>query len=72
MEKILVCLKQVPNTNEIKIDPENHTLIRGGVDSILNPYYDYSLEKALALKRKSGIKPAVYDGLKYIKSGNKG
>lgn len=59
MEKILVCLKQVPNTNEIKIDPENHTLIRERVDSILNPYDDYALEEALVLKRKYGIKVGI-------------
>lgn len=56
MEKILVCLKQVPNTREVKIDPENHTLVREGVDSIINPYDDYALEEALVLKRKHGIK----------------
>lgn len=56
MEKIIVCLKQVPNTNEVSIDPKNHTLIREGVDSILNPYDDYALEEALILKRKYNIK----------------
>ena len=73
MEKILVCLKQVPNTKEVNIDPENHTLIREGVDTILNPYDDYALEEALKLKRKYGIKvgtlsmgpPQAIDILKY-------
>jgi electron transfer flavoprotein beta subunit len=55
MEKIIVCLKQVPNTNEVSIDPKNHTLIREGVDSILNTYDDYALEEALILKRKYSI-----------------
>jgi electron transfer flavoprotein beta subunit len=59
MEKILVCLKQVPNTNDVKIDPENHTLIREGMDSILNPFDDYALEEALELKRKYGAKVAT-------------
>lgn len=59
MEKILVCLKQVPNTNEVKIDPKTHTLIREGVESILNPYDEYALEEALVLKRKYGIKVAT-------------
>lgn len=54
--KVLVCLKQVPNTKEIKIDSENHTLIRKGVDSILNPHDDYALEQALFLKKKYGVK----------------
>lgn len=35
--KIVVCAKQVPNTNEVKIDPVKGTLIRDGVESILNP-----------------------------------
>ena len=34
---IVVCIKQVPNTNEIKINPETGTLIRDGVPSIMNP-----------------------------------
>ena len=73
MDKILVCLKQVPNTNNVKIDPVNHTLIREGQDSILNPYDDYALEEALILKKKYGIKvatvtmgpPQAIDILKY-------
>ncbi len=56
MEKILVCLKQVPNTKDVKIDPENHTLVREGVDSIINPFDDFALEEALNLKRKHGVK----------------
>ena len=35
---ICVCMKQVPDTNEIRVDPETHTLIRKGVPSIVNPY----------------------------------
>jgi electron transfer flavoprotein beta subunit len=56
MEKILVCLKQVPNTREVQIDPEHHTLVREGVDSIINPFDDYALEEALQLKKKHGVK----------------
>ncbi|MDO4554854.1 MAG: electron transfer flavoprotein subunit beta [Lachnospiraceae bacterium] len=48
--KILVCAKQVPNTNEVKINPETGTLIRDGVESILNPDDDNALEAALQLK----------------------
>jgi electron transfer flavoprotein beta subunit len=73
MKKILVCLKQVPDTNEVKIDPENHVLIRDGVNSILNPFDDYALEEALILKRKYGTKvgtltmgpPQAIEVLKY-------
>lgn len=48
--KIIVCVKQVPNTNEIKINPETGTLIREGVESILNHDDANALEQALRLK----------------------
>ncbi|MEG1012048.1 MAG: electron transfer flavoprotein subunit beta [Ruthenibacterium sp.] len=48
--KIIVCAKQVPDTNEVKIDPIKGTLIRDGVPSILNPDDANALEAALALK----------------------
>ena len=49
---ILVCVKQVPDTTEIKIDPVKHTLIRDGVPSIVNPFDGYALEAAARLKDK--------------------
>lgn len=48
--KIIVCAKQVPDTNEVKIDPVKGTLIRDGVPSILNPDDANALEEALRLK----------------------
>ena len=48
--KIIVCAKQVPDTNEVKIDPVKGTLIRDGVPSILNPDDANALEAALQLK----------------------
>lgn len=48
--KIIVCVKQVPDTNEVRIDPVKGTLIREGVPSILNPDDANALEAALALK----------------------
>jgi electron transfer flavoprotein beta subunit len=48
--KIVVCVKQVPDTNEIKINPETGTLIRDGVPSILNPDDANALEQALQIK----------------------
>ena len=48
--KIIVCAKQVPDTNEVKIDPVKGTLIREGVPSILNPDDANALEAALELK----------------------
>ena len=48
--KIIVCVKQVPDTTEIKINPETGTLIRDGVPSILNPDDANALEQALQIK----------------------
>lgn len=48
--KIIVCVKQVPDTTEIKINPETGTLIRDGVPSIINPDDANALEQALVLK----------------------
>ena len=50
--KILVCAKQVPDTNEIRINPETGTLIRDGVPSILNNDDANALEEALKIKDK--------------------
>ena len=47
---LVCCIKQVPNTAEVKIDPETNTLIRAGVESIANPYDMVALEAALAIK----------------------
>ena len=47
---ILVCVKQVPDTTEIKIDPVTNTLIRQGVPSIVNPFDGYALEAAARIK----------------------
>ena len=52
--KILVCVKQVPDTTEIKIDPVTNTLIRDGVPSIVNTFDAYALELAVLLKEKYG------------------
>lgn len=49
---ILVCIKQVPDTTEIKIDPVKKTLIRDGVPSIVNPFDAYALELAARIKDK--------------------
>lgn len=48
--KIVVCVKQVPDTTEIRINPETGTLIRDGVPSILNPDDANALEEALKIK----------------------
>ena len=56
---IVVCVKQVPDTNEVKIDPKTGTLIREGVPSIINPDDKNALEEALSLKDKYGAKVTV-------------
>jgi electron transfer flavoprotein beta subunit len=52
----IVCIKQVPNTTEIKIDPKTNTLVREGVESILNPFDCYAIEEAVRLKELHGGK----------------
>lgn len=51
---IIVCVKQVPDTTEVKIDPETNTLIRSGVPSIVNPFDKNALEAAVQLKELHG------------------
>lgn len=53
---IIVCVKQVPDTTDIKIDPITKTLVRDGVESILNPFDLYAIEEALRLKEQHGGK----------------
>ena len=48
--KIIVCIKQVPDTNEVKLDPKTGRLIRDGVPSIINHDDKNALEEAIALK----------------------
>lgn len=57
--KIVVCIKQVPDTTEIKLDPVKGTLIRDGVPSIMNPDDKGGLEEALKLKDKYGAHVTV-------------
>ena len=56
---IIVCIKQVPETTEVKINPETNTLIREGVKSIINPFDMYAIEEAVRLKEKFGGKTSV-------------
>jgi len=51
---ILVCVKQVPNTKHMTIDPETNRLVRHGISTILNPADRYSLERALRLQDQYG------------------
>lgn len=56
---IVVCIKQVPDTTEVRIDPKTNTLIREGVPSIINPDDKAGLEAALRLKDKYGAHVTV-------------
>lgn len=49
--KFIVCVKQVPDTTEVKIDPKTNTLVREGVPSILNPFDQFALEEAVRIKK---------------------
>jgi electron transfer flavoprotein beta subunit len=52
--KIVVCVKQVPDTTDVKINPETGTLVREGVESITNPFDDFAIEEALHTREKHG------------------
>jgi electron transfer flavoprotein beta subunit len=52
--KIIVCIKQVPDTTNVRIDPETNTLIREGVESIINPFDEYALEEGIRLQEEYG------------------
>lgn len=52
--KIICLIKQVPDTTDIKINPETNTLIREGVPSIINPFDMYAIEEGLRIKEKLG------------------
>lgn len=54
--RIIVCLKQVPGTTAVKIDPQTNTLIRQGIKNIVNPFDTYALEEGVRLKERCGGK----------------
>ena len=53
---IVVCLKQVPATTKVKIDPQTNTLVRQGVKNIVNPFDTYALEEGVRIKERHGGK----------------
>ncbi len=59
MLHIVVCVKQVPDSREIRIDPKDNTLIRQGVPSIVNFYDKHGLEEALRIKDEYGARVTV-------------
>ena len=55
----IVCIKQVPDTTNVRINPETNTLIREGVECIVNPFDMYAIEEALRLRERCGGKVTV-------------
>ena len=52
--KIIVCIKQVPGTNEVRLDPETHAIIRDGRQAVINPFDQTAAELAVQLKERLG------------------
>ena len=52
--KIIVCVKQVPASNEVKLDPKTNTIIRDGRHAVINPFDSHALEAAVTLKQQLG------------------
>ena len=57
--RIVVCIKQVPDSAEVRINPETNTLIRDGVPTIINPYDLHALEAGLQIRETAGGKVTV-------------
>lgn len=56
---IIVCVKQVPGTTEVKMNKETNTIIREGVEAIVNPFDVYAVEEGIRIKEKTGGKVTV-------------
>lgn len=56
---IIICVKQVPDSTEVKINPETNTLMREGVKSVINPFDYYAIEEAVKIKERFGGKVTV-------------
>ena len=57
--QIVACIKQVPDTTQVQIDPVTNTLVREGIPFIVNPYDTHALEEALRLKDRFGCRVAA-------------
>jgi electron transfer flavoprotein beta subunit len=56
---IIVCIKQVPETTEVRINPQTNTLMREGVKSVINPFDMYAIEEGVRLKERFGGKVTI-------------
>jgi electron transfer flavoprotein beta subunit len=54
--QVIACIKQVPDTTQVQIDPKTNTLVRDGIPFIVNPYDTHALEECLRLKDRYGFK----------------
>ncbi|CAG1010831.1 partial Caffeyl-CoA reductase-Etf complex subunit CarD, partial [Burkholderiales bacterium] len=52
----IACIKQVPDTTQVKIDPATNTLVREGIPFIVNPYDTHALEESLRIKDRFGFR----------------
>ena len=52
--KIIVCIKQVPSTNEVRLDPVTKTILRDGRQAVINPFDLYAIEEAVRLRERHG------------------
>ncbi len=56
---VVACIKQVPDTTQVQIDPVTNTLVREGIPFIVNPYDTHAIEESLQLKDKFGVRVAA-------------
>ncbi|HEY6008790.1 MAG TPA: electron transfer flavoprotein subunit beta/FixA family protein [Geobacteraceae bacterium] len=56
---VVSCIKQVPDTTQVQIDPVTNTLVREGISFIVNPYDAHALEESLRLKDRYGLRPVA-------------
>jgi electron transfer flavoprotein beta subunit len=56
---VVACIKQVPDTTQVQIDPVTNTLVRDGIPFIVNPYDTHALEESLRMKVRYGFKAAA-------------
>ncbi len=56
---VIVCVKQVPSSNEVRLDPKTNTIVRDGCDAVINPFDSHALEAALCLREKLGGQVSV-------------
>ena len=56
---IVVCVKQVPDTTQVQIDPVTNTLVREGIPFIVNPYDTHAIEEGLRLRDRFGCRVAA-------------